>query len=71
MAADTYTTRSGDTWDVIALRTLGSELHMDLLVEANPEHRFTMIFDSGEVLNVPAAPEPARPASLPPWKRIA
>lgn len=65
------TTRSGDTWDVLALRALGSELYMDLLIEANPAHRFTALFGSGVELTVPAAPEPARPSSLPPWRRSA
>ena len=69
MAASTYTTRSGDTWDVIALRALGSELYLDVMIQANPTHRFTCAFAAGVVLDVPAAPDPARPASLPPWRR--
>lgn len=67
-AATTYTTRSGDTWDAIALRTMGSELYMDLLIRANPERNYVMRFGAGVVLQVPAIPTPARPASLPPWR---
>lgn len=69
MSASTYITRSGDTWDAIALRTLGAERYMDLLVAANPLHRYTVRFSSGVVLDVPPLPEPERPSSLPPWRR--
>ena len=33
-----YTTKSGDTWDVIAKEVYGSEYHADALMAANPEH---------------------------------
>ena len=69
MSAATYTTRSGDTWDAIALRTLGSERYMDLLIEANPTHNYVARFDEGVALTVPALPNPVRPSSLPPWRR--
>ena len=64
----TYTTRQGDTWDQIALRVLGNERWMYLFLDANPAVNYTLIFDAGVVLNVPALPTPALPSSLPPWK---
>lgn len=64
----TYTTRSGDTWDAIAFRALGSENYMDLLIDANPKVNYAARFPAGVVLNVPDLPMPARPASLPPWR---
>jgi hypothetical protein len=64
-----YTTRSADTWDAIAFRALGSEMYMDLLLDANPAHNTVARFDAGVVLVVPALPAPSRPASLPPWRR--
>jgi len=67
--SSTYTTRSGDTWDGIALRTLGAERYLDLLIQANPEHLYVARFDAGVELVVPELPAPARPASLPPWRR--
>lgn len=70
MADSTYTTRSGDSWDAIASRTLGSELEMDALIDANPEHNYVLRFDAGVVLTVPPAPVPARPVSLPPWRTV-
>jgi phage tail protein X len=66
--ASSYTTRSGDTWDAIAYRTLGSESYMDLLLDANPEHNYVARFDAGVVLAVPDLPAAERPASLPPWR---
>jgi hypothetical protein len=67
--ANSYITRSGDTWDAIAFRALGSELYMDLMLGANPTQRYVAQFDAGVELNVPSLPAPARPASLPPWRR--
>lgn len=66
--ASTYTTRSGDTWDGIALRSLGAERYMDLLIEANPAYNYVSRFDAGVSLIVPDLPAPVRPASLPPWR---
>lgn len=70
MSAATITTRSGDTWDAIAKRSpLGAERYMDLMIEANPDHRYTVIFGSGVDLVAPELPDPERPSSLPPWRR--
>jgi phage tail protein X len=63
-----YTTRSGDTWDAIAYRALGSENYMDLMLDANPAHNYVARFNDGVVLAVPDLPTPDRPASLPPWR---
>lgn len=67
--ANTYTTRSGDTFDGVAFRELGAERYMDLIIEANPEHNYTARFDAGVELVIPDLPAPERPASLPPWRR--
>jgi phage tail protein X len=64
----TYITVSGDTWDVIARRALGSEFHMDLMLDANPEHNYVARFDAGVELVVPEIPAEDAPASLPPWR---
>ena len=53
-----YTTKSGDTWDVIAKEVYGSEYHADALMAANPEHIDTFRFSAGD----------ARAGTLPPWK---
>lgn len=69
MSAATYTTRQGDTWDMIALRTMGAERYMAQLLDANPVYNYTAIFSAGTVLVVPALPDPVLPATLPPWRR--
>lgn len=69
MANKPYTTRSGDTWDAIALRAMGAERFMAQMLDANPAHNYVARFDAGVVLNVPDLPTPTLPASLPPWRR--
>ena len=64
----TYITTSGDMWDLIAKKTLGSEMQTDALIRANKEHRNTFIFSAGVELVIPHIPIKP-PASLPPWKR--
>lgn len=48
-----YTTISGDMWDGIAKKTLGSEYYMTELIEANPNHRETVIFSGNVKLKIP------------------
>lgn len=69
MAGKTYTTRSGDTWDMIALRAMGAERFMAQMLDANPLHNYVVQFSDGVPLNVPPLPTPALPSSLPPWRR--
>lgn len=66
----TYTTTQGDTWDYIALKELGSEMHTHLLLQSNPDQAKTNIFPAGITLNIPEIPESTVTAdSLPPWKK--
>lgn len=69
--ATQYKTQQGDTFDIIALRLFGDETFMDALIKANFEHRKTLIFGSGVVLNVPVINTEAKqtPENLPIWKR--
>lgn len=62
-----YTTKSGDTWDLIALKVYGSELKADWLMQNNLEHIRTVRFDSGVVLSTPDLPD-EKSGDLPPWK---
>lgn len=71
MAQRRYVTQSGDMWDFIAYRAYKRkrpELILHLLLEANPEHRETVVFKSGISLIIPDAPDNI-PETLPPWKR--
>ena len=49
----TYTTISGDTWDMIAYRVYRNELWADKLMQANAEYLEYMVFPAGIVLNIP------------------
>jgi len=67
----TYRTVQGDTWDIIALKmypNLGAEKLMHILLQANPEHQETIIFEANVVLKIPDVDIPVV-QSLPPWKR--
>lgn len=62
-----YTTKSGDTWDVIAKRVYGSEYYADILMEANRNYIDTFVFNAGEILETPALKK-EKSGHLPPWK---
>ena len=64
----TYTTVSGDMWDLIAKKTLGSEAYTDCLIKQNRRYRTTFVIPAGVVLTIPSvAPKPS--AGLPQWKQ--
>lgn len=64
----TYTTISGDVWDMIAKEQLGGERYTSLLMQANPEHLSTVVFSAGVSFVLPEVTTPI-PESLPPWRR--
>lgn len=64
----TYTTRLGDTFDIIALQCYNDELKASLLMQENPEHISTLVFPAGITLVIPII-ETSIPATLPPWRR--
>lgn len=67
----TTTTKQGDTWDILAKTLYGSEMYMDILINANIAHRKTVIFHAGVKLNVPDIDTDAVTVDedLPIWKR--
>ena len=66
--ANIYTTKSGDMWDMIALKVLGNEMYMSELIENNYKYRNVMIFEAGIKLNIPEI-STQKVKNLPPWKR--
>ena len=64
----TYTTISGDMWDSIAYRQLGSVNYMSKLMELNLQYHGTFIFPAGIVLELPEREDKVN-SSLPPWKK--
>ena len=63
----TYTTKSGDSFDLISYQQLGSELFTPQLINANPEHITTFIFSEGVELTLPTIQAQASTSKLP-WK---
>lgn len=68
MLNNTYTTVSGDTWDIVAYKAYGNEMYMDTLIKANIEYKDTYIFPAGVVLTLPEI-ELTVSEFLPPWKQ--
>ncbi len=68
MLNNTYTTVSGDTWDIVAYKVYGNEMYTDTLIKANIEYKDTYIFPAGVVLTLPEI-ELTVSESLPPWKQ--
>ncbi|MBQ6164788.1 MAG: tail protein X [Clostridia bacterium] len=66
----TYTTVQGDMWDKIAADQLGSEIYVDRLMTANPEHIDTYVFSSGIELTIPDIDATGDVSALPPWKQV-
>ncbi|WP_303997073.1 tail protein X [Megamonas hypermegale] len=64
----TYKTISGDTWDLIAYKILGSEVYMEELLNANQEYKDFIVFPANINLTVPEITVPTV-STLPPWRR--
>ena len=64
-----YSTIQGDMWDLIAYKVYGNERYINLLLEANQEHRNTAVFSAGVVLTCPDIPPDTLPEFLPLWRR--
>ena len=65
----TYTTRSGDLWDLIAYRLTGSTEQVAVIMQANPEYSETFVFPAGVELRIPELNSVMDYSQLPPWKR--
>ena len=65
----TYTTRAGDTWDLISYRLVGTSEQVLPLMQANTAYTEVFIFPAGVVLNVPELDSIIDYDALPPWKR--
>lgn len=52
----TYTTVSGDTWDLIAYQQMGNERYMKDLIEANLPLSEVLRFDAGTQVTIPDLP---------------
>lgn len=62
-----YTTRQGDTWDILSHDIYGSEKLMHVLIAANPAFANTIIFTSGIQLIIPETPQTNTNSMRAPW----
>lgn len=63
----TYTTKLGDSWDLIAYRELGGENCVNQLIQANQEYVDCYLFPAGVLLTIPEVRTPPS-STLPPWR---
>lgn len=64
--ADTYRTKSGDTWDMVAKEVYGDELYTSLLMAGNQELLGYFVFPEGVRISLPEIPE--KENILPDWR---
>ena len=64
-----YITIEGDTFDALALFFYNDEKLASTIIQANPDHCDTLIFEAGISLVIPEAATVAMPETLPPWRR--
>ena len=60
-------TKSGDTFDIIAFRELGSSKYLKELLKANPQHLETFIFPANIELILPEIELEKAKTNLPSW----
>ncbi len=65
---NTYTTKQGDTWDLIAFRVYGDVKYTGWLMQNNFPHLDIFVFDAGVVLQTPELPESEQLAGAPVWR---
>ena len=64
-----HTTAEGDTFDALALEYYSDEKMASTIIQANPDHCATLIFEAGVSLVIPDVSAVTYPETLPPWRR--
>lgn len=64
-----YTTRAGDTFDLLAIAAYDEEKMASYIIQANPLHMGTIVFEAGVKLKIPVLNKTETPTTLPPWRR--
>lgn len=64
-----YIAQGGDTYDSIALAAYNEERMASTIIAANPDQSDVLIFEGGEVLQIPIVESVKTPDTLPPWRR--
>lgn len=65
----TYTTKQGDTWELIAYQQMGDSKYTKDLMWANQALLDYYTFPAGVALMIPSV-EAMTSDSLPPWKKV-
>lgn len=65
---NTYTTKQGDTWDMIAYRVYGDVKYTGWLMQNNFPHLDVFVFGAGVILQTPELPESEQLANMPIWR---
>lgn len=65
----THITAEGDTFDALALEYYNDEKLASTIIQANPDHCDTLIFEAGVALSIPDVSSVTYPDTLPPWRR--
>ena len=69
MKENIYTTRQGQTWDMIAKEVYGSETYTGYLMQNNTDKLDIFLFSAGTELHIPDVPEKETDAGmLPDWR---
>lgn len=64
-----YTTKAGDTFDLLALRYYDEEKMAHHIIQANPDYVDVIVFDGGVALTIPAIEELESTEMKAPWRR--
>lgn len=64
-----YTTRAGDTFDLLAIAAYDEEKMASYIIQANPLYMGTIVFEAGIKLKIPVLNNTEKPSTLPPWRR--
>ena len=64
----TYTTKQGDTWDLIAFRVYGDVKYTGWLMKNNYPHLDVFVFSPGTIIQTPELPEEMAMADAPIWR---
>jgi len=64
-----YTAQGGDTFDSIALAAYNEERMASTIIAANPDLSDVLIFEGGELVQIPIVEAVTTPDTLPPWRR--
>lgn len=64
-----YTCKSGESFDLLSGQAYGQETMAGTIIKENPDLCDVVLFDGGEVIDLPLVEAVESPDTLPPWRR--